>query len=128
MLLNALSQYNRPLEIKFDEMLKLMNQCEQVDKLSYAAKHKFRHSKEEGSERSSSGGGGNGSEPDNYEGAGNGDSSSSSSANQDGVSLKLAANIFPRSPFSLLSGIIPGKSMWSTDVLVSTVLDCLLTR
>lgn len=116
MLLNALSQYNRPLEIKFDEMLKLMNQCEQVDKLSYAAKIKFRHSKEESSERSSSGGGGNGSEFYNNEGAGNGQSSSSSSSssssdNQDGVSLKLAANIFPRSPFSLLSGIIPGKSM-----------------
>ncbi|ALC49101.1 CG42237 [Drosophila busckii] len=27
MLLNALAQYNRPLEINFDEMLKLMDQC-----------------------------------------------------------------------------------------------------
>lgn len=124
MLLNALSQYNRPLEIKFDEMLKLMNQCEQVDKLSYAAKYKFRHSKEEGYERSSSSrGAGNGSELDNNEGAGDGQSSSSSSssssANQDGVSLKLAANIFPRSPFSLLSGIIPGKLMYFTTHLLA---------
>lgn len=125
MLLNALSQYNRPLEIKFDEMLKLMNQCEQVDKLSYAAKYKFRHSKEEGYERSSSSrGAGNGSELDNNEGAGDGQSSSSSSsssssANQDGVSLKLAANIFPRSPFSLLSGIIPGKLMYFTMYLLA---------
>lgn len=124
MLLKALSQYNRPLEIKFDEMLKLMNQCEQVDKLSYAAKYKFRHSKEEGYERSSSSrGAGNGSELDNNEGAGDGQSSlsssSSSSANQDGVSLKLAANIFPRSPFSLLSGIIPGKLMYFTMYLLA---------
>lgn len=113
MLLNALSQYNRPMEIKFDEMLKLMDQCEQVDKLSYAARHKYRFSQREGSQRSSSSSG-SGSDSDDFdsnEGAGNGESlSSSSSANQDGVSLKLAANIFPRSPFSLLSGIIPGKA------------------
>lgn len=31
-LLDNLSKINRPLEIKFKEMLKLMNQCEQVDK------------------------------------------------------------------------------------------------
>lgn len=115
MLLNALSQYNRPLEIKFDEMLKLMDQCEQVDKLSYLARHKYRSSQNEGSERSSSGSsssGGNGSDFDNNDGAGNGESSlSTSTDNQDGVSLKLAANIFPRSPFSLFSGIIPGKAI-----------------
>lgn len=31
-LLGELSQINRPLEIKFDEMLNLMNQCDIVDK------------------------------------------------------------------------------------------------
>lgn len=52
MLLEGLSHYNRPLEIKFDEMLKLMDQCEHVDKLSYASRHK---SKLEGGERSNGG-------------------------------------------------------------------------
>jgi len=91
MLLEGLSHYNRPLEIKFDEMLKLMDQCEHVDKLSYASRYR---SELEGGERSSGGGGGD---------------SSSTGGTNDGVALKLATNIFPRSPFSLLSGIIPGK-------------------
>ncbi|XP_013101273.1 uncharacterized protein LOC106083011 [Stomoxys calcitrans] len=38
-LLSSLSKYNRPLEIKFEEMLKLMRQCERVDKLTYAARN-----------------------------------------------------------------------------------------
>ncbi|KAH8415356.1 hypothetical protein KR222_005039 [Zaprionus bogoriensis] len=117
MLLNGLAKYNRPLEIKFDEMLKLMDQCEQVDKLSYASKHKSRYSQSEGSERSSSG---NGSESDANEAANTGETSS---ANQDGVSLKLAANIFPRSPFSLLSGIIPGTKWCGTGDIADTYSD-----
>lgn len=94
MLLEGLSHYNRPLEIKFDEMLKLMDQCEHVDKISYASRHK---AKAANGERSSGGGGGAGD-----------DASSSAGGANDGVALKLATNIFPRSPFSLLSGIIPG--------------------
>lgn len=101
MLLDGLAQYNRPLEIKFEEMLKLMDQCEHVDKLSYASRLKYKSS-DQGSERSS------GSES-SASASGNG--SAGGSASQDGVTLKLAANIFPRSPFSLLSGIIPGKSL-----------------
>lgn len=89
MLLEGLSHYNRPLEIKFDEMLKLMDQCEHVDKISYASRHK---AKVENGERSRGGG-----DP------------ASAGATNDGVALKLATNIFPRSPFSLLSGIIPGE-------------------
>lgn len=91
MLLEGLSHYNRPLEIKFDEMLKLMDQCEHVDKLSYVSRHKASKMEGGGGERSSSG------------------SDSSSTGANDGVALKLATNIFPRSPFSLLSGIIPGE-------------------
>ncbi|XP_016985537.1 uncharacterized protein LOC108049030 [Drosophila rhopaloa] len=106
MLLEGLSHYNRPLEIKFDEMLKLMDQCEHVDKLSYASRHK---SKLESGERSSGGGGG-------------GDSSSMGGAN-DGVALKLATNIFPRSPFSLLSGIIPGTKWCGTGDIAETYSD-----
>lgn len=97
MLLEGLSHYNRPLEIKFDEMLKLMDQCEHVDKISYASRHK---AKAANGERSSGGGGGAGD-----------DASSSAGGANDGVALKLATNIFPRSPFSLLSGIIPG-ALW----------------
>ncbi|XP_034102819.1 uncharacterized protein LOC132795358 [Drosophila nasuta] len=115
-LLNGLAQYNRPLEIKFEEMLKLMDQCEHVDKLSYAAKHRSRYSSSnnEGSERSSSGG-------SNSESTANGNGSDA--ANQDGVSLKLAANIFPRSPFSLLSGIIPGTKWCGTGDIAETYSD-----
>ncbi|KAH8270661.1 hypothetical protein KR044_000101 [Drosophila immigrans] len=114
-LLKALSQYNRPLEIKFEEMLKLMDQCEHVDKLSYAAKHRSRYNSE-GSERSSSSGGGS---------SGNSESSANGSeaSTQDGVALKLAANIFPRSPFSLLSGIIPGTKWCGTGDIAETYSD-----
>ncbi|KAH8387738.1 hypothetical protein KR093_009222 [Drosophila rubida] len=117
-LLNGLAQYNRPLEIKFEEMLKLMDQCEHVDKLSYASKHRSRYSttNNAGSERSS-GGGGDG----NSESAANGNGSEAS--NQDGVALKLAANIFPRSPFSLLSGIIPGTKWCGTGDIAETYSD-----
>ncbi|KAH8306868.1 hypothetical protein KR018_009933, partial [Drosophila ironensis] len=102
MLLEGLSQYNRPLEIKFNEMLKLMDQCEHVDKLSYASRHK---AKSEGGERSS------------------GDDASSTGAVNDGVALKLATNIFPRSPFSLLSGIIPGTKWCGTGDIADTYSD-----
>lgn len=81
MLLNNLSKYNRPLEIKFHEMLKLMNQCERVDKLTYAARNTGKSS----------------------------DTALATSNNQNSVALNLAANIFPKSPLSILSGIIPGK-------------------
>ncbi|KAH8289295.1 hypothetical protein KR054_003433 [Drosophila jambulina] len=104
MLLESLSQYNRPLEIKFDEMLKLMDQCEHVDKLSYASRHKT--SKLEsgaGGERSSS--------------------SSGSDSSSTAVSLKFGANILPRSPISLLSGIIPGTKWCGTGDIAETYSD-----
>ncbi|XP_017851117.1 uncharacterized protein LOC108605822 [Drosophila busckii] len=111
MLLNALAQYNRPLEINFDEMLKLMDQCERVDKLS---KHRSKHSSDAGSERSSS-------SSSNSETAIA--TSESSAASNDGAALKLAANIFPRSPFSLLSGIIPGTKWCGTGDIADTYND-----
>ncbi|XP_064547244.1 uncharacterized protein LOC135434568 [Drosophila montana] len=114
MLLNGLAKYNRPLQIKFEEMLKLMDQCEHVDKLSYASKLRYKSSNE-GSERSS------GTSESEASGAGN--DSLGGSANQDGVSLKLAANIFPRSPFSLLSGIIPGTKWCGTGDIAETYSD-----
>ncbi|XP_034490431.1 phospholipase A2 hemilipin [Drosophila innubila] len=120
MLLKGLAQYNRPLEIKFEDMLKLMDQCEHVDKLSYAAKHRSRYSNDEGSERSS-GTGNHNSNESGSNGAGNG--SEASTSNQDGVALKLAANIFPRSPFSLLSGIIPGTKWCGTGDIAETYSD-----
>ncbi|XP_068158328.1 uncharacterized protein [Drosophila tropicalis] len=110
MLLEGLSHYNRPLEIKFNEMLKLMNQCEQVDKLTYASQH--RGKAENGNERSSSG----------SSGTSTSSSSSSSTSSNDGA-LKLASNIFPRSPFSLLSGIIPGTKWCGTGDIAETYSD-----
>ncbi|XP_022227412.1 uncharacterized protein LOC111077443 [Drosophila obscura] len=107
MLLDGLSHYNRPLEIKFDEMLKLMDQCEHVDKLSYASRHKVKS--EGGDERSSGGAGGGAS----------GDTALASGI--DG--LKLSTNIFPRSPFSLLSGIIPGTKWCGTGDIAETYSD-----
>ncbi|EDW05955.2 uncharacterized protein LOC6585485 [Drosophila mojavensis] len=113
MLLDGLAQYNRPLEIKFEEMLKLMDQCEHVDKLSYASRLKYKSS-DQGSERSS------GSESS---GSVSANGSAGGSASQDGVTLKLAANIFPRSPFSLLSGIIPGTKWCGTGDIAETYSD-----
>ena len=81
MLLGNLSKINRPLEIKFHEMLKLMNQCERVDKLTFAGRHQGPST----------------------------DTALSTTNNQNSVALNLAANIFPKSPLSILSGIIPGK-------------------
>ncbi|KAH8244726.1 hypothetical protein KR038_001905 [Drosophila bunnanda] len=106
MLLDGLSHYNRPLEIKFDEMLKLMDQCEHVDKLSFASRHKA--SKLEGS-----GGGGERSSSSN----------SGSDSSSTAVSLKFGANILPRSPFSLLSGIIPGTKWCGTGDIANTYSD-----
>lgn len=108
MLLEGLSHYNRPLEIKFDEMLKLMDQCEHVDKLSYASRHK---SKLEGGERSSGG-----------------SASAATGGANNGVALKLATNIFPRSPFSLLSGIIPGEVVtFARDDAIVCIIFSILT-
>ncbi|TDG39887.1 hypothetical protein AWZ03_013687 [Drosophila navojoa] len=113
MLLDGLAQYNRPLEIKFEEMLKLMDQCEHVDKLSYASRLKYKSS-DQGTERSS------GSESSASASA---NGSAGGAAGQDGVTLKLAANIFPRSPFSLLSGIIPGTKWCGTGDIAETYSD-----
>ncbi|KAH8244884.1 hypothetical protein KR032_002078 [Drosophila birchii] len=106
MLLEGLAHYNRPLEIKFDEMLKLMDQCEHVDKISYASRHKTTKLERGsgGGERSSS-------------------SSSASDSSSTAVNLKFGANILPRSPISLLSGIIPGTKWCGTGDIADTYSD-----
>uniref|UniRef100_T1H0T4 Uncharacterized protein n=1 Tax=Megaselia scalaris TaxID=36166 RepID=T1H0T4_MEGSC len=70
-LLEDLSKLNKPLEITFEEMLKLMRQCEQIDKLNEKSKRKNRGEiiKEQ--------------------------------------NTSLQGSIFPKSPLSLLNGIIP---------------------
>ncbi|KAI8127995.1 Phospholipase A2 isozymes PA3A/PA3B/PA5 [Lucilia cuprina] len=95
MLLRNLSTYNRPLEIKFNEMLKLMNQCERVDKLTYAARNTGKSS----------------------------DTAVATSNSQNNVALNLAANIFPKSPLSILSGIIPGTKWCGTGDIAETYSD-----
>ncbi|XP_004523927.1 uncharacterized protein LOC101450118 [Ceratitis capitata] len=94
-LLEGLSKYNRPLRITFDEMLKLMNQCERVDKLTYSSRSRGKSIDV---------------------------SASNDSSTNNGVS-NLAANIFPKSPFSLLSGIIPGTKWCGTGDIAETYSD-----
>lgn len=79
MLLENLSKYNRPLEITFEEMLKLMRQCEHVDKLTFDARSTGKSV----------------------------DVAATPTDATSNVAL-LASNIFPKSPLSILSGIIPG--------------------
>ncbi|XP_011187861.1 uncharacterized protein LOC105215569 [Zeugodacus cucurbitae] len=90
-LLEGLSKYNRPLRITFDEMLKLMNQCEHVDKLTYASRNRGK--------------------------------SIDVTVSNDSSATNLAANIFPKSPFSLLSGIIPGTKWCGTGDIAETYSD-----
>ncbi|XP_054727643.1 uncharacterized protein LOC129237166 [Anastrepha obliqua] len=94
-LLEGLSKYNRPLRIKFDEMLKLMNQCERVDKITYASRNRAK----------------------SIDVNANKDSSTNN-----GVT-NLASTIFPKSPFSLLSGIIPGTKWCGTGDIAETYSD-----
>ncbi|XP_037931991.1 uncharacterized protein LOC119666785 [Teleopsis dalmanni] len=91
-LLENLSKYNRPLMITFEEMLKLMSQCERVDKLTYEARNRGKSA----------------------------DSTSTASTN---TALSLATNIFPKSPFSILSGIIPGTKWCGTGDIAETYAD-----
>ncbi|XP_075154362.1 uncharacterized protein LOC142227981 [Haematobia irritans] len=90
-LLKSLSKYNRPLEIKFEEMLKLMRQCERVDKLTYSARNEGK--------------------------------SADTSTTDNSIGLNLATNIFPRSPLSILSGIIPGTKWCGTGDIAETYSD-----
>lgn len=72
-LLEDLSKLNKPLEITFQEILKLMRQCEQVDKINEKSQRRNRGEiiKEQ--------------------------------------NTNLQSSIFPKSPLSLLNGIIPGE-------------------
>ncbi|XP_039961656.1 uncharacterized protein LOC120775514 [Bactrocera tryoni] len=94
-LLEGLSKYNRPLRITFEEMLKLMNQCERVDKLTYASRNRGKSI----------------------------DVSASNDSPANNGASNLAANIFPKSPFSLLSGIIPGTKWCGTGDIAETYSD-----
>uniref|UniRef100_A0A1A9UHU7 Phospholipase A2 n=1 Tax=Glossina austeni TaxID=7395 RepID=A0A1A9UHU7_GLOAU len=92
-LLRDLSKYNRPLEIRFDEMIKLMNQCERVDKLIFAAREKSR-------------------KPINNPNDGN-----------ENIAFNLGTIIFPKNPLSILSGIIPGTKWCGTGDIADTYND-----
>lgn len=69
-LLKQLSDLNEPLEINFSEMIKLMKQCDMVEKLNATNNSVRRDSKREADPKQA---------------------------------------LFPRSPLSLLNGIIPGN-------------------
>lgn len=85
-LLEDLSEINRPLEVQFKEMLKLMSQCEYVDKFNHLSdKHKIEETETN--------------------------------------SMTTPAGIFPRSPLSILSGIIPGTKWCGTGDIAVTYND-----
>lgn len=128
-LLKNLSAINRPLEISFRDMIKLMEQCEHVDRIN--AKNRFRAtsappvSSEVGYRI-------NGSDEDE-------DDSTDSTTTAMGI-FQLLANaagkdqgsggggsskrgIFYTSPFSLLSGIIPGTKWCGTGDIAESYHD-----
>ncbi|XP_067639161.1 uncharacterized protein [Eurosta solidaginis] len=95
-LLDGLSQINRPMRITFDEMLKLMNQCEHVDKLTYTSRNRAKSIDV---------------------------NSSTDSSTKEDSTTNLAANIFPKSPFAIFSGIIPGTKWCGTGDIAQTYSD-----
>lgn len=95
-LLQNLSKLNKPLNIKLQEMFKLMAQCEKVDQIAYS---KVQNDKESSIE------------------------TTASTTTPNNLATNLAANIFPRSPFSLLSGIIPGTKWCGTGDIAETYSD-----
>ncbi|XP_053678982.1 uncharacterized protein LOC128729334 [Anopheles nili] len=104
-LLRNLSTINRPLEISFRDMIKLMEQCEQVDRLNERNNHR---ATEEG---------------------GNGSQSFQDSSTNGGFLAMIMKNrsskrgIFYSSSFSLLSGIIPGTKWCGTGDIADSYHD-----
>lgn len=83
-LLKQLSDLNEPLEINFSEMIKLMKQCDMVEKLNATHNSVRRDSKREADPKQA---------------------------------------LFPRSPLSLLNGIIPGTKWCGTGDIARTYKD-----
>uniref|UniRef100_A0A182IZQ4 Phospholipase A2 n=1 Tax=Anopheles atroparvus TaxID=41427 RepID=A0A182IZQ4_ANOAO len=129
-LLRNLSSINRPLEISFRDMIKLMEQCEQVDRLNERNNYRATEAPEEGpiAYRIAS----------DSDGAGEANSSyqsdqpymSEGSTNSGGGFLAMIMKnrsskrgIFYSSSFSLLSGIIPGTKWCGTGDIAESYHD-----
>nr|XP_029711208.1 uncharacterized protein LOC115256575 [Aedes albopictus] len=132
-LLRNLSSINRPLEISFRDMIKLMDQCEQVDRIY--AKHSHRAKTSPAQSKTLDNVGyrlNDGADDDDggdtvetttasvsiFQLFTNGGSSGSGSGQ--GISKR---GIFNTSPFSLFSGIIPGTKWCGTGDIADTYHD-----
>ncbi|XP_058835045.1 uncharacterized protein LOC131692182 [Topomyia yanbarensis] len=133
-LLRNLSSINRPLEISFRDMMKLMDQCEQVDRLNSRNKLRATPSPPPTSSGDETVGYRMDSDTDSDEDApsGGNDSTTSSSiglfqlitnAGKDQSGAGSKRGIFYTSPFSLLSGIIPGTKWCGTGDIAETYHD-----
>uniref|UniRef100_A0A182QX73 Phospholipase A2 n=1 Tax=Anopheles farauti TaxID=69004 RepID=A0A182QX73_9DIPT len=124
-LLRNLSTINRPLEISFRDMIKLMEQCEQVDRLNERNNYRATDAPV-GSQvayriaPTGADDGGNGSQSQQE---------SDDSSNNGGFLALLMKNrsskrgIFYSSSFSLLSGIIPGTKWCGTGDIAESYHD-----
>ncbi|XP_055606291.1 uncharacterized protein LOC129754333 [Uranotaenia lowii] len=141
-LLRNLSSINRPLEISFRDMIKLMDQCEQVDRIN--SKLRFRATAapptrsapasldhvayrindsdddaEEGNEESST----TSTSLSIFQLMTGGGNRNAVTSGSDGGSQNSRRGIFNTSPFSLLSGIIPGTKWCGTGDIADTYHD-----
>ncbi|XP_058444933.1 uncharacterized protein LOC131426315 [Malaya genurostris] len=127
-LLRNLSSINRPLEISFRDMMKLMDQCEQVDRLN--SKNHFRATPapdhenvafrmDTGTDTEEDSPGGN----DSTTSAPMGIFQLIANGGKDSKGGSSKRGLFYTSPFSLLSGIIPGTKWCGTGDIADTYYD-----
>ncbi|XP_055632175.1 uncharacterized protein LOC129772327 [Toxorhynchites rutilus septentrionalis] len=125
-LLNNLTSINRPLGISFRDMIKLMEQCEQIDRIN--AKNNFRPTRLPPNTTPASNSVGYRIDDGNDEGGG-GESDSTTAASI-GIFKLLAhrtkdqnANRWGILPFTLFSGIIPGTKWCGTGDIADSYHD-----
>ncbi|XP_058175893.1 uncharacterized protein LOC131290741 [Anopheles ziemanni] len=109
-LLRNLSTINRPLEISFRDMVKLMEQCEQVDRLNERNNYRATEAPE-------------GSGPAGADDTGSTGSGASGFLAMIMKNRSSKRGIFYSSSFSLLSGIIPGTKWCGTGDIAESYHD-----
>uniref|UniRef100_A0A182UDD1 Phospholipase A2 n=1 Tax=Anopheles melas TaxID=34690 RepID=A0A182UDD1_9DIPT len=123
-LLRNLSAINRPLEISFRDMIKLMEQCEQVDRLNERNSYRATEAPDASSVAYRIAG------PDDpIDETGNGSADQTGGSSNGGFLAMIMKNrsskrgIFYSSSFSLLSGIIPGTKWCGTGDIAESYHD-----
>lgn len=118
-MLQKLSDINRPLQIQFQEMIQLMDQCQIVDRQNY-----LRQLGETTLSRASSTNA-DGGNSYNHNGAAAASNSNTDQLRRDVYASAVAAERPPavQSPLTLLSGIIPGTKWCGTGDIASTYAD-----